>query len=69
MSATMNLAKPVGADLTLAKNLDTSALEKIGNMTATGHEDSHKVFYNTRGLQMKNSLSNSIRTKSHVHQQ
>ena len=69
MSATMNLAKPVGADLTRAKNLDTSALEKVGNMTAAGHEDSHKVFYNTRGLQMKNSLSNSIRTKSHVHQQ
>ena len=67
MSATMNLAKTVGADLTLTKNLDTSALEKVGNMTAAAHEDSHKVFYNTRGLQMKNSLSNSIRTKSHVH--
>ncbi len=67
MSATMNLAKQVGGDLTMTKNLDTTILERVGNLTTAGYDDSHKVFYNTRGLQLKNSLSNSIRTKSHVH--
>ena len=65
ISATMNIARPVGADLTMTKNLDTDKLRNVVNMV--GQEDANKVFYNTGGLQLKNSLSNNIRAKSHGH--
>ena len=63
----MNLHRPVGADLTMTKNFDTAQLRDVLNQV--GANDDHKVFYNTGGLQLKNSLSNSIGAKSHGHQQ
>lgn len=67
MSATMNLSRPVGADLSMTKNFDTAQLRDVVNLV--GQSDANKVFYNTGGLQLKNSLSNNIRAKSHGHQQ
>jgi len=52
---TMNLTKIVGADLTNTKNLDTAQLRNAVNLIDTN--DTNKVFYNTGGLQLKNSLS------------
>ena len=64
-SNTMNVNRPVGADLSMTKNFDTAQLRDVVNLV--GQNDANKVFYNTRGLQLKNSLSNSIRAKSHGH--
>ena len=63
MSATMNLQKPVGADLTKTKNYDKEQVQNVVNLLG-GTEEANKVFYNTGGLQLKNSLSGQ---KSHGH--
>ena len=60
MTATMNLSKPVGGDLTMTKNLDRASLRNAMNLVP--HEDTNKVFYNTGGFQLKNSLSKGPRT-------
>ena len=51
----------------MTKNFDTAQLRDVVNQI--GANDANKVFYNTGGLQLKNSLSNSIGAKSHGHQQ
>ena len=61
----MNLSKPIGVDLTENRK----AASKLGAMiNLPGSDEAAKVFYNTSSLQLKNSLSHSIRTKSYGHQ-
>lgn len=60
-SAKMNVKKPIGADLTMTKNFDTAQVRQV--IDAIGSEDENKVFYNTGGFKLKNSLSNATGAK------
>jgi len=57
----------VGADLTQARYVDQYRLPSKVDLSAV--DDSKKVFYNTSGLQLKNSLSNAARPASLLHMQ
>ena len=46
----------------MTKNLDNARLRHMVNLAQK--EDDSKVFYNTGGLQLKNSLSSGIAAKS-----
>ena len=54
--ARIQMRNTVGADLTQTRNFDRSHLANVMNLGVL--DEQNKVFYNTSGLQLKNSLSN-----------